>query len=32
VILVESIPTTPEWLAVRDRLARATHGEDDDRD
>jgi L-threonylcarbamoyladenylate synthase len=32
VILVESIPTTPEWLAVRDRLSRATHGEDDDRD
>jgi L-threonylcarbamoyladenylate synthase len=32
VILVESVPNTPEWLAVRDRLARATHGEDDDRD
>ena len=32
VILVESIPATPEWLAVGDRLSRATHGEDDDRD
>ena len=32
VILVESVPATPEWLAVSDRLARATRGEDDDRD
>jgi L-threonylcarbamoyladenylate synthase len=32
VILVESIPITPEWLAIGDRLARATQGEDDDRD
>jgi L-threonylcarbamoyladenylate synthase len=32
VILVESIPITPEWLAVGDRLSRATQGEDDDRD
>lgn len=32
VILVESVPVTPEWLAVGDRLARATQGEDDDRD
>jgi L-threonylcarbamoyladenylate synthase len=32
VILVESIPSTPEWLAVGDRLTRATQGEDDDRD
>jgi L-threonylcarbamoyladenylate synthase len=31
-ILVEAVPASPEWLAVRDRLARATHGEDDDRD
>mgnify|MGYP001073491882 FL=1 len=31
-ILVEAVPASPDWLAVRDRLARATHGEDDDRD
>jgi L-threonylcarbamoyladenylate synthase len=31
-ILVEAVPATPEWLAVSDRLARATRGEDDDRD
>jgi L-threonylcarbamoyladenylate synthase len=31
-ILVEAVPASPEWLAVRDRLARATQGEDDDRD
>ena len=31
-ILVEAVPASPEWLAVSDRLARATHGEDDDRD
>jgi L-threonylcarbamoyladenylate synthase len=32
VILVESAPPDDAWLAVRDRLARATRGEDDDRD
>jgi len=32
VILVEDVPDDAAWLAVRDRLARATHGEDDDRD
>jgi L-threonylcarbamoyladenylate synthase len=31
-ILIEAPPDAPEWLAVRDRLARATHGVDDDRD
>ena len=31
-ILIEDVPDEPEWLAVRDRLTRATHGEDDDRD
>ncbi len=32
VILIENVPDGDEWLAVRDRLARATRGEDDDRD
>jgi L-threonylcarbamoyladenylate synthase len=32
VILIEAVPDTDDWLAVRDRLMRATHGEDDDRD
>jgi len=32
VILIEAVPAGPAWLAVRDRLARATRGEDDDRD
>ena len=32
VILIESVPDSDEWLAVRDRLTRATRGEDDDRD
>ena len=32
VILIEAVPDDDEWLAVRDRLARATRGEDDDRD
>ena len=32
VILIEAVPDGPAWLAVRDRLARATRGEDDDRD
>ncbi len=32
-ILVEAPPTDDDdWLAVRDRLARATHADDDDRD
>jgi L-threonylcarbamoyladenylate synthase len=31
-ILIEAVPDEPAWLAVRDRLTRATHGEDDDRD
>lgn len=32
-ILIEAVPETPEWLAVRDRLARATHARaEDDRD
>jgi len=32
VILVESVPDGDDWHAIRDRLARATHGLDDDRD
>jgi L-threonylcarbamoyladenylate synthase len=32
VIVIEDVPQDPEWFAVRDRLARATHGVDDDRD
>lgn len=32
VLLIEDVPDEAEWLAVRDRLARATHGVDDDRD
>ncbi len=32
VIVIEAVPDDDAWLAVRDRLARATHGEDDDRD
>jgi L-threonylcarbamoyladenylate synthase len=32
VIIVEALPHSAPWLAVRDRLARATRGEDDDRD
>ena len=32
VILIEDVPDDDAWLAVRDRLARATRGEDDDRD
>jgi len=31
-ILIETVPDGEAWLAVRDRLARATRGEDDDRD
>ena len=31
-MLVEDVPQEPAWHAVRDRLTRATHGEDDDRD
>jgi L-threonylcarbamoyladenylate synthase len=32
VILVEAVPDSDAWLAVRDRLLRATRGVDDDRD
>jgi L-threonylcarbamoyladenylate synthase len=32
VILVEDVPGDEAWAAVRDRLERATRGEDDDRD
>jgi hypothetical protein len=32
VILIEAVPGSDDWLAVRDRLERATRGEDDDRD
>jgi L-threonylcarbamoyladenylate synthase len=31
-ILIEAVPDEPAWIAVRDRLTRATRGEDDDRD
>jgi len=31
-ILIEKVPDEDEWQAVRDRLLRATRGEDDDRD
>jgi len=31
-ILIEAPPEEPAWHAVRDRLSRATHGSDDDRD
>jgi L-threonylcarbamoyladenylate synthase len=31
-ILIEAVPADDAWLAVRDRLMRATRGEDDDRD
>jgi len=31
-IWIEALPPTDEWQAVRDRIARATAGEDDDRD
>jgi L-threonylcarbamoyladenylate synthase len=29
-IAIEDVPATEAWSAVRDRLVRATHGEDDD--
>ena len=32
VILIERVPDGDGWLAVRDRLVRATRGVDDDRD
>jgi L-threonylcarbamoyladenylate synthase len=32
VILIEAVPEDSAWLAVRDRLTRATHGDQDDRD
>ena len=31
-ILIEALPATADWLAVRDRVLRAVHAEDDDRD
>jgi L-threonylcarbamoyladenylate synthase len=31
-ILIEDVPADDAWTAIRDRLARATHGVDDDRD
>ena len=31
-ILIEHVPDDPPWTAIRDRLARATAGVDDDRD
>ena len=31
-LLIEDVPDTLEWMAVRDRLLRATHGVQDDRD
>ncbi len=31
-ILIEAVPIGDEWLAVADRLARAVHADDDDRD
>lgn len=31
-ILIEAVPDTLAWQAVRDRLTRATRGDDDDRD
>ena len=31
-ILIEAAPKGDAWAAVRDRLTRATRGEDDDRD
>ena len=31
-LLIEDVPSDAAWLAIRDRLTRATHGEDDDRD
>ena len=31
-ILIEQVPDAVEWAAIRDRLTRATSGDDDDRD
>ena len=31
-ILIEDVPADAAWLPVRDRITRAAHGEDDDRD
>ena len=31
-IVIEAVPDDPQWQAVRDRLARATHFDTDDRD
>ncbi len=32
IILIEDVPAEAPWLAVRDRITRAAHGDDDDRD
>ncbi|MCC6869609.1 MAG: threonylcarbamoyl-AMP synthase [Burkholderiales bacterium] len=31
-IVIEALPDASEWLAIRDRVQRAVHAEDDDRD
>jgi L-threonylcarbamoyladenylate synthase len=31
-MLIEDVPQEPEWLAIRDRLVRATQGQEDDID
>ena len=31
-IVIETLPDAGEWLAIRDRVQRAVHAEDDDRD
>jgi len=31
-MLIEDVPQTPEWMAIRDRLVRATQGQEDDID
>ena len=31
-ILIEAVPEDDAWLAIADRLTRAVHAEDDDRD
>ena len=31
-ILIEAVPADEAWLAIGDRLTRAVHAEDDDRD
>ncbi len=32
IILIEDVPDDAPWMAVRDRVTRAAHGEEDDRD